>query len=155
MALLPASQLALLSATILGVRVYHLATIGFALLFGAIAESIDQRTARAFVVVAMLVSQAGMLCHNLLIWRDTALLAGTVCRTFPQKIDPGQPVVIANLPRERKGVFFLANGFPACVYVNSGKMVTVAPVEGSGGELVHFGWDDKSEALVPIRAGSK
>lgn len=158
-ALLPASPLGLLDGTMLGARVYHLAVIGFAILFGAIIEGAANNRMKLLLAAAILTFQGSALCHNLLIWRGAAELAGRVCREFPRMIAPNQPVLVDNLPQTLNGVFFLGNGFPACVYVNSGTAITFLSTAPSGrtptGNLQQFTWSKASNQLMQPKIVTK
>ncbi len=149
-AILPASHLALLDAALLGSRVFHLAIIGLSLLIGALYEGFAEKRAAALVMSGFLVFQCVALVHNLLIWKETADLAQRTCMAFARMAPEGRPGVVLSLPRQRNGVFFLSNGFPNCVYVNSGKQpAIVTSSAGEHGESV-FTWDEKSKSMRPV-----
>jgi hypothetical protein len=89
----------------------------------------------------------------LLIWRDTAQLAAHVCSSFPANLREGETVMVTNLPVAHNGVFFLANGFPECVYVNSGKTIKVLSSLSTGGQKT-FRWDATSQSIQAFSATS-
>jgi hypothetical protein len=149
-ALLPANHLALLDATLLGSRVYHLAVIGFALLLGAIYDGFDNQHFARLAAGCFLLFQLVALTHNLLIWRSTAQLAGGVCNSFPAALKDGETVIIPNLPRAHDGVFFLSNAFSECLLVNSGKQIKVLPAGTPGLHQKLFLWDDASNSLILV-----
>jgi hypothetical protein len=148
-ALLPAAHLGLLDSTLLGSRVYHLSLVGLALLSGAIYDGFSHVQLAQIVAGSILFFQIAALSHNLLIWRETAELAGHVCRVFPASLHENEIAIIPNLPKTNKGVFFLSNGFPECVFVNSGKKIRVLPASISNSDKVkQFRWDEGSQTLI-------
>lgn len=150
LALLPAISLASLDARLTGARIYHLATIGFALIVACLYDGFSNKRLAVPVVAAFLVLQCAALVHNLEIWRDTAQLAQRTCSSFARFADEPQPLTVLPLPRTHNGVFFLANGFQDCVYVNSGKRVAIVPPGVNSGARSVFKWDQQSQSIRKV-----
>jgi hypothetical protein len=150
-AIVPVIPFAALDTRLTGSRVYHLSLIGLALLIAALFDGLADKKLAATVIAGFLVFQCTALIHNLLIWRGTALLAGHTCSSFARMTNATQRAFVFDLPATHNGVFFLSNGFPDCVYVNTGKHITISEsgVPGPGDTV--FVWDPKSDALVKIR----
>ncbi len=142
-----AGHLASLTATISGSRVFYIPSIGLALLIGAVYDGFAKKGLASAAVTGLLVFQSAALVHNLLIWRDTAYLARRTCVAFARLADRSQPAYVLPLPRLHHGVYFLANGFSDCVFVNAGKRIAIAPgTKARPGEKV-FSWDQASESV--------
>jgi hypothetical protein len=125
-----------------------------ALLLGAIYDGIaGRRTAQTFAYCSV-VFQLAALTHNVLIWRTTAQLAGDVCRTFPALLQNEETVAVENLPGAHNGVFFLANGFPDCVLVNSGKEVHILSTNMHRSPDIRLRWDDAAQSFVRMNQNS-
>jgi hypothetical protein len=151
-ALLPASHLALLDARLTGARVYHLALIGMALAFGWAYDGFRSQRVAVVAAGALLLFQTAALTHNLLIWRDTAALAGRVCRNFPELAGNADRVSIPSLPRLHNGVFFLGNGFSECVLLQTGRRLEIhtgPAVEATDG--VGLDWSEREQRFVRKR----
>ncbi len=133
-AALPVEHLLLLSPDLGGSRTLYLGSVGWALLWAFLLESMSRpvRIASACVLVAL---QATMLEHNLAIWRETSKLAQSVCIDFGRSIaGSSEPVAVQGLPMIRNGAVFLQNGFPQCVEMNSGvpaSRIQMQPVAGA------------------------
>lgn len=149
-ALLPAAHLASLDARITGARVFHLATVGLALLIGAVYDGFANKHLATFVITGFLLFQCAALVHNLAIWRDTAYLAWRTCSAFAKFSSDTQPLWVLPLPSTHNGVFFLANGFGDCVYVNSGKRVAISSPGTNHGKKDIFEWDEDSESIKKL-----
>jgi len=117
---LPVQHLLLFSPDLAGSRILYLGSVGWALLWALVLNSMG-RTPRIFAVCVLLLMQVWMLEHNLKPWRDTAELARLACVGFGQRIaELTGPVGVHGLPEIRNGAVFLRNGFPQCVEMNSG-----------------------------------
>lgn len=153
-ALLPVAHLALLNSTLLGARVYHLSLIGLALAWGTVAQELDKNASKRILLFVLVGSEMLILVHNLLIWRNTAKLAGQACKNFGDQISQGVTVSIQDLPRSHNGVFFLSNDFADCVLVNSGKRISVISDSVNGSKdpnITNYKWDDASLSIVRAR----
>jgi hypothetical protein len=148
--LLPVTHLALLDAKLTGSRVFHLAVIGFALLVAAIYDGFPVKKTAAFFVSTILLFEGAALIHNLLTWRDTAYLAARTCSAFPAMLDGYNGPVTVYLPSTHNGVFFLSNGFADCVYLNTGRHITITQMQRDS-DTPAFTWDESSESLKKIR----
>jgi hypothetical protein len=88
-------------------------------MIGAIYDGFSNRKLAVLTIAGFLMFQCAALVHNLLIWRDTAYLAQRTCSAFAAQFSGEQePLTVLPLPRTHEGVYFLANGFPDCVYIN-------------------------------------
>lgn len=146
-AILPAAHLASLDARIIGSRVFHLATIGLALMVGALFDSFSSKWAAVAMATGFLVFQCAALVHNLLIWRDTAYLAQHACITAAELAGTQRSVVVTSLPATHDGVFFLSNGFSDCVYVNTGTRLEISSSNAKTGNEPVFYWDEHSQSI--------
>jgi hypothetical protein len=81
-----------------------------------------------------------------------AYLAQCTCSAFARFSNEPQPLTVLPLPRTHNGVFFLANGFQDCVYVNSGKRVAISSPGAEGGEKDVFKWDEQSESIEKLKS---
>jgi hypothetical protein len=99
-------------------RVLYFASVGFAMLFGAMAETRRVWPAAA----AVLIFQAAALEHNLAIWRRVGELADTTCRAGAKLEGP-----VIGLPNVLDGIYFLHTGYPECVAMRTGH----APLAGA------------------------
>jgi hypothetical protein len=117
---LPVQHLLLISPDLGGSRVLYLGSVGWALLWAVVLDTMG-RTPRTVAACVLLALQGWMLEHSLEVWRDTAELARSVCVAFGQVVAsaPGR-VVVRGLPASRNGAVFLQNGFPQCVEMNTG-----------------------------------
>jgi hypothetical protein len=146
-AILPAAHLASLDARIIGSRVFHLATIGLALMIAAVFDGFPKKGIAIAVVSGFLVFHCAALVHNLLIWSDTAYLARHACMAVAESSDTQKSVAVISLPSTHNGVFFLRNGFSDCVYVNSGKRLRIVDSNTRTGTEPVFYWDEHSESI--------
>ena len=119
---LPVQHLLLLGADLNGARVLYLPVLGFALLIGFLLQGCRSVARQLLIGLAILIFQCAALEHNLKIWRDVAFLAQRTCKSVGDELqrDP-QAIEVIGLPAQLHGVFFLRNGFPECVAVNSGQ----------------------------------
>lgn len=117
---LPVQHLLTMGSGLGGTRNLYLVSVGWAMLWGVLLESMNWKIAGA-VASVLLVVQVLMLEHNLQAWRAAANLAQSVCTQFGQAAarEPGV-VVVRGLPDTHDGAVFLHNGFPQCVEMNSG-----------------------------------
>lgn len=130
---LPVEHLLLIGPDLGGSRILYLGSVGWALLWAVLLETLRPTRRMAPAACVLLVLQVSMLEHNLNGWRDTAQLARSVCVAFGQVIAsaPGR-VVVRGLPAIRNGTVFLQNGFPQCVEMNTG--VPAARIQSQASE---------------------
>lgn len=119
-AALPVQHLLLLSPGLSGSRALYLGSVGWALLWALVLDSMARR--QSMVIACLLLALQGFILeHNLIVWRDTAELARSVCVAFGRSVaSTSGPIIVRNLPAARMGAAFLSNGFPQCVEMNSG-----------------------------------
>jgi hypothetical protein len=72
------------------------------------------------MAAVLIAFNAAALGHNLRPWQTTPATAAAVCREMGRELanDP-RPVSVSGLPDRMQGVYFLSNGFPECVEMNS------------------------------------
>ncbi|MBV9266411.1 MAG: hypothetical protein JO061_09615, partial [Acidobacteriaceae bacterium] len=132
-------------------RVFHLALIGFSLFVGALYDGFRNRKLAALAVCGICFFQACALLHNLLIWRETALLAAGTCSEFGRDAPQMETLTVLDLPSTWNGVYFLKNGFADCVLINSGRRLTISETSQPGGQAPVFRWNGVSETIVRER----
>jgi hypothetical protein len=121
-AALPVQHILMFQQDFAGARVLYLPVAGLAIFWGAVVEGLPGRKLRWAVAAALVVFNVAALEHNLRPWRTTPAAAVAVCRALGREMahDP-RPVAVSDLPDRRDGVYFLGNGFPECVEMNSGQ----------------------------------
>jgi hypothetical protein len=150
---LPVQHLLMFQPDFAGARVLYLPVAGLAIFWGALLEGVAQPKLKWAMAAALLFFNSAALEHNLAPWRTVPLRAAAVCRTFGAQIaNDSQPAVIRGLPDREDGVYFLDNGFPECVEMNSGQpMGRVYVVGRSGGDppahARQFVWDPRAGGL--------
>jgi hypothetical protein len=117
---LPVQHLLLLSPGLSGSRALYLGSVGLAVLWALVLDSMPRKTGLVAACL-LLAMEFSILEHNLIPWRDAAYLARSICMDFGRiaASTPG-PILVRDLPSERMGAVFLKNGFPQCVEMNSG-----------------------------------
>lgn len=117
---LPVQHLLLLNPGLGGSRALYLGSVGLALLWALVLDSMPRRTSLVAACL-LLAMEFSILEHNLIPWRDTAELARSICVDFGRiAVNTQGPILVRDLPAERMGAVFLKNGFPQCVEMNSG-----------------------------------
>jgi hypothetical protein len=149
---LPVQHLLLLSQDLSGARVLYLPTLGISLLWGFLLQGCVRRSHSVILAMALLGSQVVMLEHNLSIWKDAAFLSQRTCRGLGERLEgTGRRAVVMGLPAVWHGVYFLRNGFPECVAMNSraeaGRIDVRADLPGDSRNTAVFVWDNKSGYL--------
>ena len=120
-ATLPVQHLVLLSYDLAGSRVLYLPMLGVSIFWGLLLQGCKPPSSAIPIGVGLIASQIIILQHNLLIWREAAFLSEKTCRLLGEDLSrTGGNAVVANLPSIWHGIYFLRNGFPTCVAVNSG-----------------------------------
>jgi hypothetical protein len=104
-----------------GARVYTCPLPGLAIFWAALLDCSAQSKLTWAMAAALMVFNVAALEHNLRPWRTTPAAAAAVCRALGRDLanDP-RPAFVSGLPDRLDGVYFLANGFPECVEMNSG-----------------------------------
>jgi hypothetical protein len=127
-AALPAYQLLFLSPDLNGARVLYLPVLGLALFWGAVIQAQSSIRRQIPIAIGLLLFQGTALTHNLRIWSEGSLLAQRAYREMSAEFVKGAGLMgVENLPATWKGVFFLKNSFPACVFLNSGGILRDMP----------------------------
>jgi hypothetical protein len=124
-------------------RVLYFASVGLAILFGAMFERVDGKTIAC--AVALIGFQWAALQNNLGHWRHVGELAGRTCAAAEAAIlQTGGPISVPGLPNVVDGVYFLHMGFPECVkFLDPDAEVTT---EARAGTRVLV-WDPESRTL--------
>jgi len=147
---LPVQHLLLLGAGLSGSRALYLGSVGWAMLWAVLLDSMKLRQ---WIVLAsvLLAIETVILEHNLQVWRNTAELAQAVCASFGKTAAGLQgSIVVRGLPAERMGAVFLHNGFPQCVEMNSGLAATriqVADSDAAQPGVHEFRWNEAAGRL--------
>jgi hypothetical protein len=148
---LPVQHLMLISADLNGSRVFYLPVLGLALFWAVVVQGCERASVQRGFVIALAFCQLMFLDHNLRIWRQVADLSHRTCLAFGRTIASDQrPVLVRNLPIKLRGVFFLRNGFPQCVSINSGVNAQRIRVDDDPQTAPHgrlFVWNDGSEKV--------
>ncbi|MDP9052795.1 MAG: hypothetical protein M3N93_00610 [Acidobacteriota bacterium] len=129
-AALPAQHLLLIAPDLNGARVLYLPVLGLALFWGFLAEGCDYGIARILLPAGLLLFQLVALEHNLKIWRGVALLGQRTCKAMGAELsrDP-RSIVVGGLPATWQGIYFLKNGFPQCVAINTRQSINRISVQ--------------------------
>lgn len=156
-AALPVEHLLMFQPDFAGARVLYLPLAGLAIFWAAMVDGASHRRLRRVVSAALIAFNMAALEHNLKPWRTTPAAAAAACLALGRQMstDP-RPLVVSGLPDRRNGVYFLANGFPECVEMNSGQPMGKLYVMGrtpgrppSNSRL--FVWDQEKGSLVERR----
>jgi len=155
---LPVQHLLLLSTSLGGSRELYLGSVGWALLWAVLLESMAWRPRVIFaslLACLLLAIGACMLEHNLRVWRDTAEVVRSVCASFGKTAAdiPGN-IVVHGLPASRMGTVFLNNGFPQCVDMNAGVPAWRIQVSDQGAapsDAHEFVWNDATGRIEAVR----
>lgn len=152
LAALPAQHLLLIGMDLNGSRILYLPAVGMALFWGFAVDSCRWRAARYLLPAGLLAFHLTALEHNLAIWREVAELSQRTCQDLGRKLaaDP-RPVAVPDLPATHDGIFFLNNGFPQCVEINSGQSASRVHRDDvpAGARLMR--WSDETQSLVEVR----
>jgi len=118
----PVQHLLMFQTDFAGARVLYLPLAGLAIFWGALLERPAPRRSTWALVSALVAFNVAALEHNLGPWRATPAAAAAACGALGREMahDP-RPVFVRDVPERRLGVYFLANGFPQCVELNSGQ----------------------------------
>ena len=117
---LPVQHLILLSQDLAGSRVLYLPMLAVSVLWGFLLQDCRRQSTVISLSIVLIASQAVILEHNLLIWRQAAFLSRKTCHSLGEALArTGENAIVAALPQTWHGVYFLRNGFSACVAMNS------------------------------------
>jgi hypothetical protein len=134
-AVIPVQHLLMFQQDFAGARVLYLPLAGLAIFWAAAMEGAAPGTLTWAMAAGLVAFNVAALEHNLGPWRTTPAAAAAVCGALGRELanDP-RPVFVSGLPERLQGVYFLANGFPQCVEMNSGEAAgRVHLVGGSAG----------------------
>ena len=149
-AVLPAQHMLLIGQDLSGSRILYLPAIGFALFWALLAER-----SSPLLPIGLLLFQLAALEHNLKLWRDVTLLANRTCLAVGAKLqtDP-RNIVVTDLPNTLRGVYFLRNGFPQCVAIETGQPIDRITVAEDTPEHTpdarFFKWNSHTETFEPV-----
>jgi hypothetical protein len=153
-AVLPVQHLLMFQPDFAGARVLYLPLAGLAIFWGVLLESAGNRKLLWALAASLIVFNLAALEHNLSPWRTTPAAAVAVCRALGGEMaHDARPVVVRGLPDREDGVYFLGNGFPECVEMNSGAAMSRVYVEGRSpgdppAQARLFEWDAGSGVLA-------
>jgi len=121
-AVLPVQHLLMFQPDFAGARVLYLPLAGLAIFWAAVLDCADRGKLTWAMGAALIAFNVAALEHNLRPWRTTPAAAAEVCAALGRELaqDP-RPVFVSGLPDRMEGVYFLSNGFPECVEMNSGQ----------------------------------
>jgi hypothetical protein len=134
---IPVQHILMFQPDFAGARVLYLPLAGLAIFWGVWMERFAGiKLARAMAAVLIAFNVAA-LEHNLRPWRTTPAAAAAVCGALGRELanDP-RPAFVSGLPERLQGVYFLSNGFPECVEMNSGQPAASVHLVGGTAEAV-------------------
>lgn len=152
-AVMPVQHLLMFQPDFAGARVLYLPLAGLAIFWAAVLERGAPNKATWAMAGALIAFNVAALEHNLGPWRTTPAAAAAVCRALGRELarDP-RPVFVSGLPERLQGVYFLSNGFPECVEMNSGQPAARLHLAGAPSEAVppaarRFVWNQERGRL--------
>jgi hypothetical protein len=144
---LPVQHILMFQPDFAGARVLYLPLAGLAIFWAAWVERAGGERSTWAMAAALIAFNVAALEHNLSPWRSTPAAAAEVCGALARELanDP-RPVYVSGLPERLRGVYFLSNGFPECVEMNSGQPavrahVASGPAGAAPGDGRHFVWN--------------
>jgi hypothetical protein len=145
-AALPVQHLLLIGDNLSGARVLYLPVLGLALFWGLIVGGRRPGATGFLLPAAVLAFQLVALEHNLDIWRGVAYLSQRTCKEMGAELArDSRNVVVHDLPATWNGVYFLKNGFPQCVALNTGQPIDRIAVQEDNPQVVtsarRFSWN--------------
>lgn len=143
LAALPVHEFLLLDADLEKSRVLYLPSVGLALLFAAVLEGAQSRTA-LWAAAAVLAFQTAALEHNLGIWRRVAELAEHSCA---QAASIAGPVALSDISNVVDGVYFLHTGLRGCIQ-HAGKSDVYLVGQTAPGDATHLEWNAQARSWV-------
>ncbi|HUE22500.1 MAG TPA: glycosyltransferase family 39 protein [Bryobacteraceae bacterium] len=154
---IPVQHLLMFQPDFAGARVLYLPLVGFAIFWAALLDCSAQSKVTWAMAAALMVFNVAALEHNLGPWRTTPATAAAVCRGLGGDLanDP-RPAFVSGLPNRLHGAYFLSNGFPECVEMNSGQPAARVHVLGGPSEGVplngrRFVWNSERVHLEERR----
>jgi hypothetical protein len=154
---IPVQHLLMFQPDLAGARVFYLPLAGLVIFWAALLEGSTQNKLKWALATALIAFNVTALEHNLLPWRTTPAAAATVCRALGRELanDP-RPVFVSGLPDRMEGVYFLSNGFPECVEMNSGEPAARVRVASGSAEPAppgarRFVWNHEKGGLEERR----
>jgi hypothetical protein len=155
-AALPVQHLLMFQPDFAGARVLYLPLAGLAIFWAAFIERSTPGKFAWAMTASLVVFNVAALEHNLVPWRATPAAAAAVCSALGDELakDP-RPAFVRGLPDRLQGVYFLSNGFPECVEMNSGQPAARVHVAGESetvppGARV-FRWNREQSRLDEVR----
>jgi hypothetical protein len=140
-----------------GARVLYLPLTGLAIFWAAMLEGFAPGKFTWAMATALIAFNLATLEHNLGPWRTTPAAGAAACRALGREMakDP-RPVFVSGLPDRLQGVYFLSNGFPECVQMNSGQPAARVHVVGGSSDPVppmarFFVWNREQRRLEERR----
>lgn len=152
-AALPVQHLLLPGPDLAGARYLYLPVAGLAIFWGALIDGCAYSRSLGLAAL-LLIFNASALRHNLTPWRTVPASAQAVCLQAGRLLrDDPRPIEVSGLPYQKQGVYFLSNGFPQCVAINSGEdmgriAVVQQRVERRPQGARQLVWDEKQGELV-------
>lgn len=154
---IPVQHILMFQPDFAGARVLYLPLVGLAI-FWAVCMQNSGGSKRAWAMATVLIAfNVAALEHNLRPWRTTPSAAAAVCAALGRELanDP-RPVFVSGLPERLQGVYFLSNGFPECVQVNSGQPAARVHLVGAGSQAIpsdgrRFVWNQDEGRLEESR----
>jgi hypothetical protein len=134
---IPVEHLLMFQPDFAGARVLYLPLAGLAIFWAAWMEQTGPGKITWAMAVVLVAFNLAALEHNLRPWRTTPAAAAVVCNALGHELarDP-RPVFVTGLPERLEGVYFLSNGFPECVEMNSGQPAARVHIMGGAAEAV-------------------
>jgi hypothetical protein len=150
LAAIPAISRLLIGADMGGARVYYLPSVGFCLLLGQLAGRAHRGA--AFAALAFLVFHTAALGHNLSAWEAASRAVRSACTAAAACASRTSGTIgVSGLPSTIDGAPAFANGFAACVAMNSGTAAARVQLNAprTTGASCRFSWDAASQTLQP------
>ena len=124
-------HLLVLNQDLQGTRMVYLTSAAFSILVGVALAGLSPKV-RSLCALTIILFNFGALTHNLAIWGTVSLRAQDACKDAAALAGASvSHVVVQQLPQSIDGVFFFANGFPACVEAAAGRKIEVEVDRGA------------------------
>ena len=137
---IPVQHILMFRPDFAGARVLYLPLAGLAIFWAAWMERSAGSKLTTAMVAMLIAFNVAVLEHNLRPWRTTPAAAAAVCGALGRELaHDARPVFVSGLPERLQGVYFLSNGFPECVEMNSGQPAARVHVAGGTAEAVPGG----------------
>jgi len=137
---IPVQHLLMFQPDLAGARVLYLPLAGLAIFWAVMLDHAAQSKLAWAMAAALIIFNVAALEHNLRPWRTTPVAAAAVCRALGRELakDP-RAAFVGDLPDRLDGVYFLSNGFPECVQMNSGQPAARVHVVGGSATVPRDG----------------